>query len=74
MFMQMYGLGCAICGRPAWAWVDGRVWPCSCPTLASPAEPAATTARRVAARHRAAERARASRLAPRRAGGPAVPA
>jgi len=31
MFVDMWGAGCAECGRPATAWVNLVMWPCGCP-------------------------------------------
>lgn len=54
MFLEMYGAGCADCGRPVTAWVDRMMWPCGCPALggAPPSgdgEPAAVLSWRVQA-------------------------
>ncbi|GAA4759630.1 hypothetical protein GCM10023199_44770 [Actinomycetospora chibensis] len=50
MFVEMYGIGCAFCGRDVWAWVGDRMWPCACPApaLGAPDDaPPAPPARRL---------------------------
>jgi hypothetical protein len=48
MDFEMYGLGCAYCGRAVDSWRDGRTWPCCCPT-ATPGHPRPTAIRRATA-------------------------
>lgn len=41
MDFEMYGIGCAFCGRAVESWRDGRTWPCCCPTPDALRRPAA---------------------------------
>jgi hypothetical protein len=34
MHFEMYGIGCALCGRASQAWLHDRLWPCGCPAPA----------------------------------------
>lgn len=53
MFVEMYGIGCAFCGRDVWAWTGDRMWPCACPAAAldasddAPPAPSAPPPRRL---------------------------
>ncbi|GAA4790774.1 hypothetical protein GCM10023200_27320 [Actinomycetospora chlora] len=75
MHFEMYGIGCALCGRASQAWLHDRLWPCGCPAPAlRPWVSEADRAGSLADLALAAHRRRAAAAEPRPPAPAAVPA